>query len=188
MGGNPLALQELVRLGSPAEVAEKVVLTGTAPLSLRLREAFAERTRELPESARTVLLVAAAKDSGHTGTVLAAARRPAVDEQALDLVEAAGYLEEVSGARLPFRHPLVRATVYADASARRRAPAHCTLADESATVPRRVGSASGPCGTARSRPPAPTSRWPKRWRPAQPPCAAGADSPWPRLYCTGPRC
>ncbi|GAA4547096.1 AAA family ATPase [Streptomyces collinus] len=135
VGGNPLALQELVRLGSPAEVAEKVVLTGTAPLSLRLREVFAERTRELPESARTLLLVAAAEDSGHTGTVLAAARRLAVDEQALDVVEAAGYLEEVSGARLRFRHPLVRAAVYADASARRRALAHRALADELAARP-----------------------------------------------------
>jgi hypothetical protein len=133
VGGNPLALQELVRLGSPAEVAEKVVLTGTAPLSLRLREVFAERTRELPESARTLLLVAAAEDSGHTGTVLAAAARLAVDAQALDVVEAAGYLEEVPSARLRFRHPLVRAAVDADASARRRALAHRALADELAT-------------------------------------------------------
>ncbi|MFI9583912.1 helix-turn-helix transcriptional regulator [Streptomyces sp. NPDC052236] len=133
VGGNPLALQELIRLGSPAEVAEKVVLTGTAPLSLRLREVFAERTRELPESARTLLLVAAAEDNGHTATVLAAAGRLAVDEQALDVVEAAGYLEEVSGARLRFRHPLVRAAVYADASSRRRALAHRALADELAT-------------------------------------------------------
>lgn len=134
VGGNPLALHELVRLGSPPEVAEKVALTGTVPLGRRLREIYAERTKELPVPARTLLLVAAAEDGGHTDTVLGAARRLQADAQALDAVEAAGHLE-VSGPRLRFSHPLVRAAVYADAPARRRSLAHRALADELAGRP-----------------------------------------------------
>lgn len=134
VGGNPLALHELVRLGGPPEVAEKVALTGTVPLSRRLREIYAERTRQLPTKARTLLLVAAADDGGHTATVLGAAGRLEADGQALDAAEAAGHLE-VSGPLLRFRHPLVRAAVYADAPARQRSLAHRALADELAGRP-----------------------------------------------------
>ncbi|MFP3992509.1 AAA family ATPase, partial [Streptomyces sp. E11-3] len=149
VGGNPLALEELVRLGPSPEVAENLALTGTAPLGRRLRAVYAERTRKLPEPVRTLLLVAAADVGGRTDVVLGAAGRLAhldtaerveqaahpgtaeEGEQAtyLDAAEQAGHLE-VSGPQLRFLHPLVRAAVYADASARQRALAHRALAAE----------------------------------------------------------
>lgn len=135
VGGNPLALEEVVRHGGPPEVAERITLTGTAPLGRRLRAVFAERTRELPEQVRTLLLVAAAEDSGRTDIVLGAAGRLGADgPRALDAAERGGHLD-VPGPRLRFRHPLVRAAVYADASARHRARVHRALADELAGLP-----------------------------------------------------
>ncbi|WP_327582628.1 hypothetical protein OHA25_42850 [Nonomuraea sp. NBC_00507] len=132
VGGNPLALEEVVRLGDPSEVAERIVLTGTAPVGRRLRAVYAERTRDLPEQVRTLLLVAAAEDSGRTDIVLGAAGRLGAAAGALDAAERAEHLD-LSGPRLRFRHPLVRAAVYADASAQRRASVHRALADELAS-------------------------------------------------------
>ncbi|TDD13590.1 ATP-binding protein [Nonomuraea diastatica] len=134
VGGNPLALEEVVRLGDPPEVAERIVLTGTAPVGRRLRAVFAERTRGLPEQVRTLLLVAAAEDSGRTDIVLGAAGRLGADARALDAAERAGHLD-LPGPRLRFRHPLVRAAVYADASTQSRARVHRALADELALSP-----------------------------------------------------
>ncbi|MGP3958067.1 AAA family ATPase [Nonomuraea sp. 3N208] len=134
VGGNPLALEEVVRLGDPSEVAEQIVLTGTAPVGRRLRTIFAERTRDLPEPVRTLLLVAAAEDSGRTDIVLGAAGRLGAAAGALNAAERAGHLD-LQGLRLRFRHPLVRAAVYADASAQRRARVHRALADELASSP-----------------------------------------------------
>jgi DNA-binding CsgD family transcriptional regulator len=134
VGGNPLALEEIVGFGGPPEVAERIAFTGTAPLGRRLRAVFAERTREMPEQVRTLLLVAAAEDSGRTDIVLRAARRLGVDGRgALDTAERAGHVD-VPGPRLRFRHPLVRAAVYADASMGARARVHRALADELAAL------------------------------------------------------
>jgi DNA-binding CsgD family transcriptional regulator len=126
-GGNPLALVEL------AAALPAAVLTGAAPLPAQLpvtegvERVFLERARRLPDSAQTLLLVAAADDSGQVATVRRAAAGLGVDEPALDAVERAG-LVQVHDGQLELRHPLVRSAVYGAATSGQRRRAHAALA------------------------------------------------------------
>ena len=62
--GNPLALLELPRGLSPAELAGGFGLPGAAPLADRIEDSFRRRLDALPAEARRLLLVAAADPSG----------------------------------------------------------------------------------------------------------------------------
>jgi DNA-binding CsgD family transcriptional regulator len=126
-GGNPLALIELPSILTPGQ------LSGTEPLPLQLpltdgvEGAFLERVRRLPADAQTLLLVAAADDSGRQATVTTAAATLGAGAAALEAAEAAG-LVRVQAAVLRFRHPLVRSAVYQAASSSQRRQAHRALA------------------------------------------------------------
>src|SRR5215470_6739406 len=72
--GNPLALLELPRGLSPAELAGGFGLPGAAPLAGRIEDSFRRRLDALPAEARRLLLVAAADPSGDRALVLRAAR------------------------------------------------------------------------------------------------------------------
>jgi len=63
-GGNPLALLELPRGLTPAELAGGFGLPGAVPLSGRIEDSFARQLDVLPEATRRLLLVAAAEPSG----------------------------------------------------------------------------------------------------------------------------
>ncbi len=63
-GGNPLALLELRRGLSPAQLAGGFGLPFTAPLPSRIEDGFARQLDVLPEATRRLLLVAAADPSG----------------------------------------------------------------------------------------------------------------------------
>ncbi|HEX6342061.1 ATP-binding protein [Umezawaea sp.] len=128
-GGNPLALLELAEHGDLGQVVADFALTGTVPVGSRVRTAFLRRVSALPPSARSLLLVAAAEDTGRLDTVLGAARRLGVPDDALGTAEDSGLLAVV-GTELRFRHPLVRSAVYADATFHRRRAAHLAVADE----------------------------------------------------------
>jgi hypothetical protein len=127
-GGNPLALLEL-----PAALSEQQ-LSGAEPLlvlpalSARLERAFFARVRELDEGTQTLLLVAAAEDSGELATVLRAAARLGVRADALDAAERTG-LARVKGARIELHHPLVRSALYHAAPLSGRRDVHRALAD-----------------------------------------------------------
>ncbi|MFD7319777.1 AAA family ATPase [Streptomyces sp. NPDC059875] len=130
--GNPLALVELVgaltaaqRDGSePLDAREIAVL----PASWRVRRIFDERIRALPAPTRLLLTVAAADDTGDVALVVAAGER--VGAAAGDLAPAeAADLVRVSGRRLVFRHPLVRAAAYQGAMLVERTAAHRALAE-----------------------------------------------------------
>ena len=108
--GNPLALLELAGGHDGTE------------------QAFADRVRELPEGAQTLLLLAAADTTTSLAVIGAAARRLGLDEAALEPAETAGLVHAVES-RLEFRHPLVRSAVYHAAPFAARARAHRTLAD-----------------------------------------------------------
>jgi DNA-binding CsgD family transcriptional regulator len=126
-GGNPLALVELPRTLPPA------VLAGTVPLPVQLRvteaveRVFLDRARRLPAPAQTLLLVAAADDSGRLDVVRRAAAAVGAGEHALDAVERSG-LVQVHAGQLELRHPLVRSAVYGAATDRERRRAHAALA------------------------------------------------------------
>lgn len=128
-GGNPLALVELAGHDDPDRLVADLALTGTVPLGARVRKAFLRRVDALPPTGRELLLVAAAEETGDTGTVLGACARLGIAADALVEVEQSGLLEVVD-AELRFRHPLVRSAVYAEATFHRRRAAHLAIAEQ----------------------------------------------------------
>jgi DNA-binding CsgD family transcriptional regulator len=123
-GGNPLALMEL------CVSLDESQLTGLQPLpvSSRVERTFRTRIERLPDHTQTLLLVAAADDSGSAATVLRAAGRLGVKPHALDAAEHSDLLRVRAG-QLEFRHPLVRSAVYHAAPFSRRRAVHAALAD-----------------------------------------------------------
>src|SRR5262249_56113076 len=92
-----------------------------------VERAFLARVRGLPEETQTLLLLAAADDTGGLSTVLRAAERLDVGAEALDAAEQAG-LATLRGTELDLRHPLVRSAGYQEAPLSQRQAAHRALA------------------------------------------------------------
>jgi len=126
-GGNPLALLELSSGLTDAQLSGAETMLSPIPVSSRVERAFLARVRRLPEETQTLLLVAAADDTGGVATVVRAAALVGADADALDDAEDAG-LALVSGGRLELRHPLVRSAVYQSAPLSKRQAAHRALA------------------------------------------------------------
>lgn len=125
--GNPLALQELPRGLSPAELAGGFALARSMPLESRIEQSLMSGVRTLPEPARGLLLLAAADPTGDPALLLRASAILGLDAGARDAAEQAGAL--VVGTRVGFRHPLVRSAVYRAASPEDRRGVHAALAE-----------------------------------------------------------
>ncbi len=129
--GNPLALLELPHGLSMTELAGGFGLPEANPdamlLSGRIEDSFLRRIGDLPESTRFLLLVAAAEPTGDAVLVWQATARLGLSMDAAGDAEAAGLVE--FGARVRFRHPLVRSAVYRAASSEDRQRAHRILAE-----------------------------------------------------------
>lgn len=123
--GNPLALLELPRGLTPAEVAGGFGIPYASSLESRIEESFHRRLATLPPATRVLLLVASAEPVGDPGPVWRAAGTlgvaPAARRPAAELVE--------FGGQVRFRHPLVRSAVYRAASPEERVRTHRALAD-----------------------------------------------------------
>ena len=123
--GNPLALLELPRGLTPAEMAGGFGLPDASSLASRIEESFRRRLAPLPPSTRMLLLVASAEPIGDPVPVWRAAGalgiEPAAWGAAAELVE--------FGGQVRFRHPLVRSAVYRAASPEERERTHGALAD-----------------------------------------------------------
>ena len=80
--GNPLALRELPRSLSPAELAGGFALAGSMPLESRIEQSLLARLDPLPDATRTMLLLAAADPDGGRRSVVAGQReaRPGARE------------------------------------------------------------------------------------------------------------
>jgi DNA-binding CsgD family transcriptional regulator len=126
-GGNPLALLELSSTLGEGQLAGVEPQFEPLPISARLERAFLQQARRLSDAAQTLLLVAATDDAGETATLVAAAARLGAGVEALDEAEEASLLH-VRGARIEFRHPLIRSAVYHGAPLSRRHAAHLALA------------------------------------------------------------
>jgi DNA-binding CsgD family transcriptional regulator/predicted ATPase len=126
-GGNPLALLELSPALSDAQLSGAEGVFAPMPVSARVERAFLARVDRLSEQTQTLLLVAAADDTGELATVLRAAAQLGATAEALDSAEQAG-LAHVRGTRLELRHPLVRSAVYQAAPLSKRQAAHRALA------------------------------------------------------------
>jgi DNA-binding CsgD family transcriptional regulator len=126
-GGNPLALLELSSALSEAQLSGAEALLAPIPVTARVERAFLARVHRLSPATQTLLLVAAADDSGDLAAVLRAAAQLGVGADALDGAEQAG-LAHLHGTRLELRHPLVRSAVYQAAPLSKRQAAHRALA------------------------------------------------------------
>jgi len=125
--GNPLALLELPRGLSPAQLAGGFGLTGAQAVAGRIEQSYRNRLEALPADTRLLLLVAAAEPVGDAVLVWRAAGRLEIAASAAAAAEADGLVE--IGTRVRFRHPLVRSAVYRSAALPDRRAAHLALAE-----------------------------------------------------------
>ena len=125
--GNPLALLELPRGLSQAQLAGGFGLVEVKAVPARIEEGFRRRLESLPAYTRSLMLVAAAEPAGDPVLVWRAAGRLGIPASAAEAAQADGLLE--TGARVRFRHPLVRSAVYSAASVPERRAAHRALAE-----------------------------------------------------------
>jgi DNA-binding CsgD family transcriptional regulator len=124
--GNPLALLELPRGLTPAQLAGGFGLTGTVPLSAGIEQSFARRLALLPRDARRLLLLASADPLGDPALLWRAANALAISEEAAGPIESEGFV--VLDGAVTFRHPLVRSAVYSAADPDERRKVHAALA------------------------------------------------------------
>ncbi|WP_338904640.1 AAA family ATPase [Streptomyces nigra] len=125
--GNPLALRELPRALSPAQIAGGFTLTGSLPLESRIEQSLVLQLAPLPAPARLLLLLAAAEPTGDPGLLWRGSALLGLGPEAFDAAKATDAF--VVGTRVGFRHPLVRSAVYRAASPDARRRVHAALAD-----------------------------------------------------------
>ena len=129
MRGNPLALLELPRGLTTAQLAAGSSLLSAQSLSGRIEESFLQRLRDLPRDSQRLLLVAAAEPLGDPALLWRAADRLAIARPAFEPAESAGLVQV--GTTLQFRHPLVRSAIYRAAAPEERRRVHRALAEAS---------------------------------------------------------
>jgi len=126
-GGNPLALLELPRERTTTAVAGGFGLPLETPLTSRIEQGFVRQLEPFPADTRRLLLLAAAEPVGDVTLLWRAAERLGIGPEAAAPAEAAGLIE--IGARVRFRHPLLRSAAYRAAPAPERREVHRALAD-----------------------------------------------------------
>jgi DNA-binding CsgD family transcriptional regulator len=124
--GNPLALLTYEEL-TPAELAGGFGLPVAQPLSGRIERVFQRRLEALPLATRRLLLVAAAEPVGDPTLLWRAAERLGISTECAAPAVSSGWLD--IGARVTFRHPLVRSAVYGMASPDVLRAVHWALAE-----------------------------------------------------------
>jgi DNA-binding CsgD family transcriptional regulator len=124
--GSPLALLELPRGLSDTELAG-FGTSSASPLSNGVEESFRRQLAALPDETRRLLLIAAADPLGEPTILWRAAERQGISAEAGGPAEEAGLCE--FGARVRFRHPLVRAAAYTAGPSDERRRAHAAIAE-----------------------------------------------------------
>jgi DNA-binding CsgD family transcriptional regulator len=125
--GNPLALMELPRGLTPAELAVGFGMPTDLPLSKKIEETFGRRIEQLPPESRRLVLIAAADQVGQAAKVWRAAGILGIGREAAGPAEEADLVDIDTLVR--FRHPLVRSAAYRAASSQERKFVHRALAD-----------------------------------------------------------
>jgi hypothetical protein len=125
--GNPLALLELPREVTPAELAGGFALPGAMPLSRSIEESFRRRLDGLPAAGRRLLQLAAADPAGKSVLLWRAAGLLGIQPTAAAPAVEGGLIE--FGTRVRFRHPLVRSAAYRSGSLQDRQEVHRALAE-----------------------------------------------------------
>ena len=125
--GNPLALVELTRGLTAAELAGGFGRPDTRPLANRLEQSFHRQLRSLPDETQLLLLTVAAEPAGDAALLRRASEQLGISAGAALPAESSGLIE--FGAQVRFRHPLVRAAAYRAASSPDRRRVHSALAE-----------------------------------------------------------
>jgi DNA-binding CsgD family transcriptional regulator len=125
--GNPLALIELPRGLTPAELAGGFGPVDGRPLASRIERTFLQRVQALPRDSQRLLLTAAAEPLGDLSLLWRAAEHLGIGGDAGRPAEAAGLI--ALGLRVRFTHPLVRSAVYRASDPGDRREVHGALAD-----------------------------------------------------------
>src|SRR5271165_3410083 len=125
-GGNPLALAEVARELSPAQLAGAELLPDPLHIGGSLEQAFGRRVSRLPPDTRLLLAVAAAEPAGTQTLVWRAAGQLGIDPDAAASADLSGLAE--IGPRVEFRHPLIRSVVYHGTPLSQRRRIHQALA------------------------------------------------------------
>jgi DNA-binding CsgD family transcriptional regulator len=125
--GNPLALLELPRGRRAVSIAGEFGLPAQVPLTSRIEQGFVRQLTLFPGDTRRLLLLAAAEPVGDVPLLWRAAERLGVGVEAAAPAENAGLVD--IGARVRFRHPLVRSAAYRAAPPAERRAVHQALAD-----------------------------------------------------------
>jgi DNA-binding CsgD family transcriptional regulator/tetratricopeptide (TPR) repeat protein len=125
--GNPLALVELPRGLTPAQLTGGFGVGNAMPLDGRIEESFGRQLEALPAQTQRLMQLAAADPTGDPVLVWRAAGRLAIGPGAAGPAAVAGLAE--FGPRVRFRHPLVRSAAYRSASVQTRQELHGALAE-----------------------------------------------------------
>ncbi len=125
--GNPLALIEIGTLLSEAQLAGRAALDEPLQVGSAVEQLFWRQVARQPAAVQKALLLAAASDTGSATEITRALQGAGLTADDLERAEAAG-LVRISGGRVEFKHPLVRAVVYRSAAAPDRRAAHRALA------------------------------------------------------------
>ncbi len=125
--GNPLALLELPHGLTPTDLAGGFGLPEALPLEGGIEDRFMQRLEALPADTRRLLLLAAADPTGDPALVWRAAARLGLTAATLEPLAGADLIE--IGARVRFRHPLVRSAVYRAAAPDERRRVRAALAE-----------------------------------------------------------
>jgi DNA-binding CsgD family transcriptional regulator len=125
--GNPLALLELPRGLTAAELAGGFARPDARPLMTQMERSFVRRVQSLPAPTQQLLVLAAAEPTGDAALLGRASRQLGVGSAAQAPAEAEGLIE--FGTPVRFRHPLVRSAAYRSATPAARREAHRALAE-----------------------------------------------------------
>ncbi|WP_080697216.1 helix-turn-helix transcriptional regulator [Mycobacterium asiaticum] len=124
--GNPLALLELPKGLTAAELAGGFGPPDAQPLVGQIERTFLRRIEQLSGHTQQLLVTAAAEPVGDAALLMRAAAHLGLPDDAAVGAEAAGLIDV--GTRVRFRHPLVRSAAYRAASLMERRRAHRALA------------------------------------------------------------
>jgi DNA-binding CsgD family transcriptional regulator len=123
--GNPLALLELPKGMTAAELAGGFPVPRTRDLPGQLEEHYLKRFEALPDATQRLILIAAIDPTGDVGLLWRAAQTLGIERNAAGGLEAGGLIE--IGTRVQFRHPLVRSAIYTAASSQELRTAHLAV-------------------------------------------------------------
>ncbi|MDX6642986.1 MAG: hypothetical protein QOD76_948 [Solirubrobacteraceae bacterium] len=124
--GNPLALLELSKGMSAAELAGGFAIREAKDIPGQIKDHYLARVSAFPEATQCLMLLAAADPVGDATLLWRAAQTLGIGPAAAEPAETEQLFE--IGARVRFRHPLVRSAVYRAASAGDRRAVHGALA------------------------------------------------------------